>query len=162
MARLASSTVCSRVNNLNVSYCTKVGTMMSAGMDSKGRCCRPKIALTKTYIHSVKIISRRNLRECRHHAAWSARLLGQNDKLLNAIKAEDKNMDAKLVIEKGLKPESGNTSTEEDIVNPFTITSPYVLSIQQVEPEHNGTDGTVKVTNRCRKGGFDDADRHEP
>lgn len=64
---------------------------------------------------------------------------------LNGIKPEDKNLDAKLTIEKGLKPESGNTSTEDDIVSSLSISSPYVLTVQNLESEHDGTDGVVKI-----------------
>jgi len=65
---------------------------------------------------------------------------------INGLKAEDKDIDTKIIIEKGLKPERGNTSTAESISSSFTIPSPYVLTIQNVESEHDGTDGVVKVT----------------
>ncbi len=65
---------------------------------------------------------------------------------INGLKTDDKDIDAKVSIEKGLKPESGNTATAEAISSSFTIPSPYVLTIQRVEAEHDGTDGVVKVT----------------
>jgi len=65
---------------------------------------------------------------------------------INGLKAEDKDIDTKIIIEKGLKPERGNTSTAESISSSFIIPSPYVLTIQNVESEHDGTDGVVKVT----------------
>ena len=65
---------------------------------------------------------------------------------INGIKPEDKNIDAKVSIEKGLKPEKGNTSTEDAIMSSLTIPSPYVLTIQNVESEHDGTEGVVRVT----------------
>ncbi len=65
---------------------------------------------------------------------------------INGLKTDDKDIDAKISIEKGLKPERGNTPTAEAIVNSFTIPSPFVLTIQNVEAEHDGTDGVVKVT----------------
>ncbi|HMK25835.1 MAG TPA: MG2 domain-containing protein [Chitinophagaceae bacterium] len=65
---------------------------------------------------------------------------------INGLKAEDKDIAAKIIIEKGLKPERGSTSTAEVISSSFTIPSPYVLTIQNVESEHDGTDGVVKVT----------------
>jgi uncharacterized protein YfaS (alpha-2-macroglobulin family) len=65
---------------------------------------------------------------------------------LNGVKTEDKDLDAKISIDKGLKPESGNTSTEENIVNSLTIPSPYSLTIQNMEAEHEGTGGNVRVT----------------
>ncbi len=65
---------------------------------------------------------------------------------INGIKSEDRNFETKMTIEKGLKPEKGQTSTTEKITNMFSIPSPFVLSIQKVEAEHDGTEGVVKVT----------------
>ncbi len=65
---------------------------------------------------------------------------------INGLKTDDRDIDAKIVIEKGLKPERGNTATAEAISSSFTIPSPYVLTIQNVESEHDGTEGLVKVT----------------
>jgi|CXWL01.1.fsa_nt_gi uncharacterized protein YfaS (alpha-2-macroglobulin family) len=65
---------------------------------------------------------------------------------INGMKTDDKDIDAKIIIEKGLKPERGNTSTAEPISSSFTIPSPYVLTIQNVESEHDGTEGVVRVT----------------
>jgi len=65
---------------------------------------------------------------------------------LSGIKTKDKDIDVKVTLDKGLKPEKGNTSTAEPIVSSMTIPSPYILSIQNVEAEHDGTDGVVKVT----------------
>jgi alpha-2-macroglobulin len=65
---------------------------------------------------------------------------------INGLKAEDKDIDAKVSIEKGLKPEKGNTATADAIVSSLTIPSPYVLNIQNVESEHDGMEGVVRVT----------------
>lgn len=65
---------------------------------------------------------------------------------INGLKAEDKDADAKVSIAKGLKPEKGNTSTEDAISNTITIPSPYVLTVQNVESEHDGMEGVVRVT----------------
>ncbi len=65
---------------------------------------------------------------------------------LSGIKPEDRDLDAKLTIDKGLKPEKGNTSTEAAIVNAMTISSPFVLSVLNLESEHDGAEGLVKVT----------------
>ena len=65
---------------------------------------------------------------------------------LPAIKTEDHSLDAKLIIDKGLKPLKGNTATDEKIINPITISSPYVLNINRVEAEHDGMEGVLKVS----------------
>ena len=54
------------------------------------------------------------------------------------LKMQDKDYEAKVTIDKGLKPESGNNSTAEPIVTTLSIPSPYVLTIQNVEAEHDG------------------------
>ena len=65
---------------------------------------------------------------------------------INGLKQEDKDYDAKITIEKGLKPESGNNTTAEPIKASLSIPSPYVLTIQNVESEHDGMEGFVRVT----------------
>ncbi len=65
---------------------------------------------------------------------------------ISGLKAEDKDLEAKVSIDKGLKPESGNNATEEAIRSSLIIPSPFVLTIQNVEAEHDGMEGTVKVT----------------
>lgn len=61
------------------------------------------------------------------------------------IKTEDRDIDTKIIIEKGLKPEKGNTSTDETIVNSMSIPSPFTLSVQNVEAEYDGAEGVVRV-----------------
>jgi hypothetical protein len=61
-------------------------------------------------------------------------------------KTEDKNYDAKIIIDKGLKPEDGTNATTDVITSSLSIPSPYVLTIQNMESEHDGTDGIVTVT----------------
>src|SRR6185369_4968842 len=65
---------------------------------------------------------------------------------ITGLKQEDKDYEAKITIDKGLKPESGNNSTAEPIVSSLSIPSPYVLTIQNIQSDHDGTDGTVTVT----------------
>ncbi|MFI5129045.1 MAG: alpha-2-macroglobulin [Chitinophagales bacterium] len=62
------------------------------------------------------------------------------------LKMQDKDYEAKVTIDKGLKPESGNNSTGEPIVSSLSIPSPYVLTIQGLQAEHDGTEGTVHIT----------------
>jgi uncharacterized protein YfaS (alpha-2-macroglobulin family) len=62
------------------------------------------------------------------------------------LKQEDKDFDARIIIEKGLKPESGNNSTGEAITSFFSIPSPYVLTIQNIVAEHDGVEGLVRIT----------------
>ena len=66
--------------------------------------------------------------------------------LINGLKQEDKDYDARIIIEKGLKPESGTNTTTDPITASLSVPSPFVLSIQNMESEHDGTEGTVKIT----------------
>jgi len=65
---------------------------------------------------------------------------------LASFKPEDRNYETKITIGKGLKPEGGSNSIGESIVENLSIPSPYVLTIQNVESEHDGTEGTIRIT----------------
>ena len=61
-------------------------------------------------------------------------------------KTEDKNYEARITIEKGLKPEEGNNATSDVLASTLSIPSPYVLTVQNVESEHDGMEGVVTIT----------------
>jgi uncharacterized protein YfaS (alpha-2-macroglobulin family) len=65
---------------------------------------------------------------------------------LNGIKTEDRDYEAHISIAKGLKPESGNNSTDAPLSSTLNIPSPYVLNIQDLQSEHDGTEGVVRVS----------------
>ena len=65
---------------------------------------------------------------------------------ITGLKTEDKDYATKITIDKGLKPESGSNITPDVISSTISIPSPFVLTIQNVEAEHDGVEGTVKVT----------------
>lgn len=65
---------------------------------------------------------------------------------LKTDRSDEKDLETKIVISKGLVPENGRNSTVEVIQQTLLVPSPYVLSIQNVEAEHDGTEGTVRVT----------------
>lgn len=65
---------------------------------------------------------------------------------INGMKQEDKDLNAKIIIDKGLRPESGSNSTADPITALLSIPSPYVLIIQNVTAEHDGMEGMVRVT----------------
>ncbi len=74
---------------------------------------------------------------------------------LASLKAEDKEYETKITIGKGLKPETGSNSTGSDITNNLSIPSPYVLTIQDVQSEHDGTEGIVRVSTSQQVTGLD-------
>src|SRR6187401_2704552 len=65
---------------------------------------------------------------------------------LASFKPEDRNYETKITIEKGLAPEGGTNSIAGSITEDLSVPSPYVLVIQNVESEHDGTEGTIRVT----------------
>ena len=65
---------------------------------------------------------------------------------LASFKPEDRDYQTKIIIGKGLVPDGGSNSIPEPITENLSIPSPYVLTIQNVESEHDGTEGTIRVT----------------
>ncbi len=65
---------------------------------------------------------------------------------INGLKQEDKDLTTVVVIEKGLKPENGGNATAETMKSNMLIPSPFVLSVLNIESEHDGNDGIVRVT----------------
>lgn len=65
-------------------------------------------------------------------------------RLLN-VKAEDRNYDMRIYIEKGLVPDAGGNGTNEVAELKFAIPSPFALNINDVSSEHDGTVGRVSV-----------------
>ncbi len=64
---------------------------------------------------------------------------------LHDIKVEDKEFTTVVNISKGLKPSEGKNEIKEDISSHFIIPSPFILNIQNVIAEHDGTAGLVRV-----------------
>ncbi len=64
---------------------------------------------------------------------------------LNTFKVEDKNHEAKITIAEGLPAEGGKNSTGDKITTALSIPSPFVLNINEVQAEHDGTEGIVHV-----------------
>lgn len=61
------------------------------------------------------------------------------------IKMEDRDLKVNVVVKKGLKPEGGNSATPTDLESSLVITSPFTVLVQNVEANHDGTQGAVKV-----------------
>ena len=65
---------------------------------------------------------------------------------VNGLKPhEDKTYDAKISLASGIKPEKGANATTDAITQSLTIPSPYVLSVSNVEAEHTGNEGIVRL-----------------
>ena len=64
---------------------------------------------------------------------------------LVGMKMDDKDLACHVKIAKGLTPEGGHNPTEKELEANLVITSPYNLTISNVEADHDGTQGLVKV-----------------
>jgi uncharacterized protein YfaS (alpha-2-macroglobulin family) len=64
---------------------------------------------------------------------------------INGMKPEDKDLEAKVTLEKGLVPDGGVNGTKDAIENKVFIPSPYNLTVNDVHSEHDGLTGTVYV-----------------
>ena len=110
----------------------------------------PQVDLFFNYqVNPEDLKSRINIEIEGKKADFSMMTISPDNKIsvrFNGLKAEDKDIDAKVIIEKGLKPVKGNTSTTDAITSSLTIPSPYVLNIQNLESEHDGVEGVVRVT----------------
>jgi uncharacterized protein YfaS (alpha-2-macroglobulin family) len=81
-------------------------------------------------------------------ATYEVTTLSNDNKIslrLLGIKAEDKDLEAKVTLDKGLVPEGGTNGTKDAIENKIFIPSPFTLTINDVSAEHDGTGGTVYV-----------------
>jgi alpha-2-macroglobulin len=79
---------------------------------------------------------------------YSLQTLSATDRItvrLLDLKMQDKNLDARIVIDKGLLPEGGSNGLKEKIELSTSIPSPYVLTIGEVTTEHDGSTGTIHV-----------------
>lgn len=65
-------------------------------------------------------------------------------RLLN-VKAEDRDYETKIYIEKGLVPAGGGNSTRETAELQSVIPSPFLLNINDISSEHDGTTGKVLI-----------------
>lgn len=65
-------------------------------------------------------------------------------RILN-VKNEDKDYAAVVTISKGIVPINGQNVTKEDITENVGLPSPFALNIQNIETQHDGESGTVKV-----------------
>jgi uncharacterized protein YfaS (alpha-2-macroglobulin family) len=74
---------------------------------------------------------------------------------LEGFKTEDKSFEAKLTLDKGFLPIGGHNKTAEDMKASVTISSPYMLSINNVQSEHDGTEGLVRINTSQELAGDD-------
>jgi uncharacterized protein YfaS (alpha-2-macroglobulin family) len=64
---------------------------------------------------------------------------------LSGFKGEDRDYEATVSVAEGLLPEGGHKPTTEKLKAQLTILSPYVLQVNNVESDHDGTEGIVRI-----------------
>jgi uncharacterized protein YfaS (alpha-2-macroglobulin family) len=83
-----------------------------------------------------------------HTVDYTLQTLSADDRIslrLTNLKMEDKTVAAKISIDKGLIPEGGTNGIKEPIEVQASIPSPFVLQVNEVNTEHDGTMGSIKV-----------------
>src|SRR5687768_1084552 len=118
--------------------------------DEATRNVIPQLDLFFNYkIDPAKLKEKLTIQVDGKETAFTAQTVSSDSKIsfrLASFKPEDRNYETKITIDKGLKPEGGSNSIEGSIVENMSIPSPYVLTIQNVESEHDGTEGTIRIT----------------
>lgn len=64
---------------------------------------------------------------------------------LTTLKIEDKDYQIKATIAPGITPFGGKTGTKQPIEYKTTLQSPYILTVNNIEAEHDGNSGTVHL-----------------
>ncbi len=64
---------------------------------------------------------------------------------LQNVPVQDKDLDAAIVVAKGLVPKGGTNPAKQDIKTSYRIPSPFNLVINDISAEHDGLNGTVSV-----------------
>lgn len=118
--------------------------------DENSKTAVPQVDLYFNYaVSPVSLKEKLNVEVGGVKAEYSVLTASSDNKIslrINGLKNEDKDYETKITIGKGLKPDAGTNVTADDIKSSISIPSPYVLNIQNVEANHDGEEGTVKVT----------------
>ena len=64
---------------------------------------------------------------------------------INGLATEDRDYDVVVNLDKGLVPEGGTNATKEKTTAKTLIPSPFTLTVNDVNAEHDGTTGTLTV-----------------
>ncbi|MBS1576976.1 MAG: hypothetical protein JST09_16890, partial [Bacteroidetes bacterium] len=117
--------------------------------DENSKTAVPQVDLYFNYaVNPATLKEKLNIEIGGAHADYNVLTASADNKIslrINGLKNEDKDYETKITIGKGLKPEAGTNATADDIKSTISIPSPYVLNIQDVEADHDGTEGIVKV-----------------
>ena len=80
--------------------------------------------------------------------SYALQTLSPSDRIdlrLTDLKMQDKTLDLKLIVDKGLLPEGGTNGLTDKIETSASIPSPYILTIGEITTDHDGSTGAVHV-----------------
>ncbi|MFT3936270.1 MAG: MG2 domain-containing protein [Chitinophagaceae bacterium] len=64
---------------------------------------------------------------------------------INGLKTEDRDYNVKISLDKGLLPQGGTNPTKEKAETKAFIPSPFTLTINDINTEHDGSTGTITI-----------------
>ncbi len=109
----------------------------------------PQLDLYFNYpVNPASIKDKLSIRSGGADLPFTLQTLSASDRItvvLNGVKMEDKDIEAKLTLAKGIVPQGGVNPTAGDLEASLVISSPFTLSINDVVSEHGGTGGTIYV-----------------
>ena len=118
--------------------------------DEASRNVIPQLDLFFNYkIDPAKLKDKLSIEVDGKETSFTSQTISSDSKIsfrLASFKPEDRNYVTRITIDKGLRPEGGTNSMNEPITENLSVPSPYVLTIQNVESEYDGTEGTIRVT----------------
>ncbi len=117
--------------------------------DENSTSAVPQVELQFNYpVNPNSLKDKLNIRVGDQTVNYALQTLSASDRislrLLN-LKMEDKTLDAKIGIDKGLLPEGGTNGLATPLQLNASIPSPYILTIGDVNTEHDGETGSIRV-----------------
>ncbi|RYY65194.1 MAG: alpha-2-macroglobulin family protein, partial [Chitinophagaceae bacterium] len=117
--------------------------------DGNGSSALPQVALDFNYpVKASELRDKLKLQVDGKDAPWELVTASSSSTMLlrlTGFKSEDRDYEANLQIDGGLLPEGGRSASPDPMKAQLTIPSPYVLNINNVESEHDGTEGLVRI-----------------
>lgn len=117
--------------------------------DERSKTAIPQIDLYFNYpVSPADLKEKMKIEADGHPLNYSIATLSNNNKIiltLQGIRQEDKDIEAKMLIERGMVPSGGKNATNEEISSTFIIPSPSNLIINSVTSQHDGLSGSINV-----------------
>ncbi|MGZ5133626.1 MAG: alpha-2-macroglobulin family protein, partial [Flavitalea sp.] len=138
--KLSFSTPELKLDNSNVTWMLQ---------DDRSTTAVPQVDLYFNYpVNPASLKEKMKLEIAGNAVTYNVQSLSPDNKIsvrVIGLKPEDKDLESKVILEKGLVPEGGVNGIKANIESKVFIPSPFNLSINDVSSEHNGASGTVFV-----------------